>query len=65
MLDFTTGNYYSVVAFNFSVDREGTGTYDIHIKLNGSRIYNSEFDGTPEPWYSTGKPRIVNHTCLY
>jgi hypothetical protein len=47
MLDFTTGNYYSVVAFNFSVDREGTGTYDVHIKLNGSRIYNSEFDGSP------------------
>jgi len=47
MLKFTTGNYYSVVAFNFSVDKEAAAVYDIVMKLNGSIIYDSEFDGSP------------------
>lgn len=47
MLDFTSGAGYIIAELFWEVDSEGGIVYDIHVKLNGIKIIDSEFDAAP------------------
>jgi len=48
LLDFETGNYYSVIKLGFIEDNKGAETVYFSVFVGGTEVIKNQYDGAPE-----------------